>query len=229
LNHYLVLPIQHFKMDDTLPQEDYLNGILFVFVKSFPTCVRNWYNELDNRKHREIIEKVFESISPRVIQSQLKVISSNSSHFPSNVIVKIQNTSISASYEKDEVKLELQLVIPANYPLRSVEIASKKKMGNTESALYKKWILNMTTMLFTTEGSIWDAILLWKNNLDKHFDGVEPCPICYSIVNSHNHSLPKVGCKTCKNKFHSQCLYKWFSTSGNNTCPMCRGINTFGL
>jgi hypothetical protein len=62
---------------------------------------------------------------------------------------------------------------------------------------------------------------LWKSNLDKHFDGVEPCPICYSIVHSSDQSLPKIGCKQCKNKYHPQCLVRnlfrvnFFSTNGS--------------
>ena len=31
------------------------------------------------------------------------------------------------------------------------------------------------------DGSILDAITMWKENLDKQFEGVEPCIICYSV------------------------------------------------
>merc|ERR1712172_110429 len=34
--------------------------------------------------------------------------------------------------------------------------------------------------------------------------------------NGSNLELPKLGCRTCKKKFHSACLYKWFSTSNNS-------------
>jgi hypothetical protein len=61
----------------------------------------------------------------------------------------------------------------------------------------------MTTVLFTSEASIWDSILLWRKNIESSFSGVEPCPICYSIIHSNDFSKPNLTCRTCKNKFHS--------------------------
>lgn len=207
--------------------ELYQLQILYQFTRLFPSLIRSWFNQIEDKKSLEKVENLFiNSFSPKIISHQLKTVVTNSADFPSNVRVKVMNLNISCVYEKDEVKLDVQLTIPEIYPLKSLIISSKKKMGVNEEQ-YRKWILNMTQVLFTTEGSIWESINLWKNNLDKHFDGVEACPICYSIVHSSNQSLPKIACKTCKNKFHSQCLYKWFSTSGNNTCPMCRSVNSF--
>ncbi len=39
-------------------------------------------------------------------------------------------------------------------------------------------------------GSLLDSILLWKSNIDKRFDGVEDCVICYAIVHGTNYKLP---------------------------------------
>ena len=72
------------------------------------------------------------------------------------------------------------------------------------------------------DGSISDALLQWKANVDKVFEGVEECPICYMIVHASTGHLPKLECKTCHNKFHSACLYKWFSQSQKSTCPLCQ-------
>lgn len=71
-------------------------------------------------------------------------------------------------------------------------------------------------------GALAEAIGIWKRNFDKEFEGVEECPICYSVIHTANHSLPRLACKTCKHKFHSACLYKWFSTSHKSTCPLCQ-------
>ena len=76
--------------------------------------------------------------------------------------------------------------------------------------------------LFMQNGAIAEAIRTWKSNFDKEFEGVEECPICYSILHTSNHSLPRLACKTCKHKFHGACLYKWFSTSNKSTCPLCQ-------
>lgn len=71
-------------------------------------------------------------------------------------------------------------------------------------------------------GSILDSLLLWRRNVEKRFEGIEECAICYSIVHGSNCELPTQKCFTCKHAFHSSCLYKWFSSSGQSTCPLCR-------
>lgn len=40
-----------------------------------------------------------------------------------------------------------------------------------------------------------DALLLWKENVDKEFEGVEPCPVCYSVLCIKTHSMPNLQCK----------------------------------
>lgn len=57
-------------------------------------------------------------------------------------------------------------------------------------------------------GSIMEGLTLWKNNVDKRFEGVEDCMICFSVIHGSNYSLPKKACRTCKKKFHSACLVR---------------------
>ena len=61
-------------------------------------------------------------------------------------------------------------------------------------------------LLGQQDGTILDGVLLWQQNLDRHFEGVECCPICYSLFHISDHSLPRLACKTCHNKFHSACM-----------------------
>lgn len=72
------------------------------------------------------------------------------------------------------------------------------------------------------DGSIVDAVLMWKNNVEKELEGVEPCPICYSILHPKTLNLPHLCCTTCNNKFHSTCLYQWFKSSGKSKCVICQ-------
>jgi len=64
--------------------------------------------------------------------------------------------------------------------------------------------------------------MLWKKNIDAVFEGVEECPICYSVIHVVNNTLPKLVCHTCNHKFHNACLYKWFNTSNKSQCPLCQ-------
>ena len=63
------------------------------------------------------------------------------------------------------------------------------------------------------DGCLLDALILWKDSLQKEFEGVEPCPICYAVIHMTTKLLPKVACQTCRNKFHGACLSQWFRTS----------------
>lgn len=71
-------------------------------------------------------------------------------------------------------------------------------------------------------GSIMEGLALWKNNVDKRFEGIEDCMICFSVIHGSNYSLPKKGCRTCKKKFHSACLVGAAGldcdTSAQDTC-----------
>ena len=54
------------------------------------------------------------------------------------------------------------------------------------------------------------------------FDGVEPCPICYCVVEAKAHTLPTSCCATCGAAFHSRCVLKWFMESQKAKCPICQ-------
>ena len=81
-----------------------------------------------------------------------------------------------------------------------------------------------TAELCLRNGSVLDGLLLWKQNIDKRFQGVEECNICFYVLHGTNYQLPKLACRNCKKRFHPACLYKWFSTSSKSTCPMCRQL-----
>ena len=124
-------------------------------------------------------------------------------------------------------------------------------------------------------GSVAEAVGLWKRNVDKEFEGAcgggrllgrcakgrarcvccsvviaslaspllcysrraraspklralapagqEECLICYSIIQPTSGQLPRLGCRTCRKRFHGGCLYKWFKSSGKSNCPHCQG------
>jgi E3 ubiquitin-protein ligase listerin len=128
---------------------------------------------------------------------------------------------ITTTYLKDECALEMVIRVPSSYPLRSVEVECTRRIGITEDR-WRRWVLQIIKVTSAQDGSLLDAVLLWKQNVDKEFEGVEPCPICYSILNPKTMGLPNLSCKTCANKYHNSCLYKWFNQSGKNKCPICQ-------
>lgn len=79
-----------------------------------------------------------------------------------------------------------------------------------------------------------DSLALWKRNIDKKFEGLEECMICFSVIHGSNLALPKLACKTCKKRFHSACLVSFTHCSSyqkdikiNVNCLDCHFINDF--
>ena len=51
-----------------------------------------------------------------------------------------------------------------------MEVDCTKKMGIAEGR-WRRWILQIIQLLSNQDGSVLDAILLWKKNVDKEFEG----------------------------------------------------------
>ena len=99
---------------------------------------------------------------------------------------------------------------------------SLRRQVNPDQKMVRKWMIAISGLLRNQNCSLADAVKLWKANVDQEFAGVEPCMICYAVIQPTHRSLPRIKCKTCKQVFHNTCLYKWFSSSGKSTCPHCQ-------
>jgi len=196
---------------------------LFEYV---PVLVRSWWQQADGQLKAAIESFVAKQVSPQLVQKELARVSEWRPASP--LLVEDFNMKASAphigevmaTYRKDEVELSMTLKLSPAHPLKPVTVTMSHK--SVTDALWRKWLLSMRSLLLTRDGSVLDAVLLWRGYLDKHFEGVECCPICYAIFHISNYSLPDLACKTCRNKFHKACLYKWFNTSHHNECPLCK-------
>ena len=128
---------------------------------------------------------------------------------------------VTARYEIDDAALELVIRLPASYPLASAELECVRRVGITEARM-RKWMLGVSAILQHRNGAVAEGLMLWRKNVDGEFAGVEPCPICYLVIHGANHQTPRLRCQQCRNKFHSACLYKWFTNSSKSTCPLCQ-------
>ena len=116
---------------------------------------------------------------------------------------------------------QLVIKLPPIFPLRCVKVECSRSVGISALRL-RKLLLSITAFLANRNGTLLEAVEFWKENIEKEFEGMEECPICYSIVHATNHSIPKMKCKTCRKYFHRSCLYKWFSSSHKSSCPLCQ-------
>ncbi|THD27520.1 E3 ubiquitin-protein ligase listerin [Fasciola hepatica] len=127
-----------------------------------------------------------------------------------------------ATYQvTDEHSMEMLIQLPDNYPLGLVTVSCGRGVGISQQQ-WHMWTVQLSVFINNQNGSILDGIDLWQKNVRKKFEGVEECAICYSVVHNSNFSLPKMQCHTCHKLFHYACMYRWFTTSRNPVCPLCR-------
>ncbi|PXF46767.1 E3 ubiquitin-protein ligase listerin [Gracilariopsis chorda] len=128
-----------------------------------------------------------------------------------------------ATYRFSDVTLEIGMRVPDVFPLQTVTVEARSRIGMSE-AQWRKTLLGMALLLRAKNGSLAEALALWRRNLDKTFQGADECPICYSVLHVASAALPEKACRTCRNCFHSDCLLRWFSTSNSSACPTCRSV-----
>ncbi|XP_067676040.1 E3 ubiquitin-protein ligase listerin-like [Haliotis asinina] len=193
-------------------------------LETIPALVRQWWIEQDKRTTSYIDKFTKKHVSPLLCHSEISSVQATDEELDGiEIKARPKIREVIAKYTMSEVSVEVAISLPENYPLGSITVVSDKKVGVTQSQ-WDRWLLHLNIFLQHQNGSIIEGLKLWKKNIDKRFEGVDDCMICYSVLHGTNFQLPRLQCRTCKKKFHSACLYKWFSTSHNSTCPLCRNL-----
>jgi hypothetical protein len=117
-------------------------------------------------------------------------------------------SEIFVKYKIDEAVLELTLNLPEDYPLSSAIIHHDNRQKLLVTGLTKTLHKNLFAFVNTRNGSLLEGIDQWRRNVEKQVEGVEPCSICLMIVSSSEYKLPSLRCRTCKQRFHSDCMLK---------------------
>ncbi|KAM4620161.1 E3 ubiquitin-protein ligase listerin [Polymixia lowei] len=197
-------------------------SVYYSAVQDLPAMVRLWWNSQEKRVCTTVEKFTIKYVSPVLSAQEISSVHSSTQTFDS-MTVKARSAAreVIATYSVDDIFIELVIQLPQNYPLGSITVESGRRVGVAVQQ-WRNWMLQLSTYLTHQNGSIMEGLALWKNNVDKRFEGVEDCMICFSVIHGSNYSLPKKACRTCKKKFHSACLYKWFTSSNKSTCPLCR-------
>ncbi|KAM9333735.1 E3 ubiquitin-protein ligase listerin [Pholidichthys leucotaenia] len=197
-------------------------SVYYSTVQDLPAMVRLWWNSQEKRVAAAVDKFTIKYVSPVLSAQEISSVQTSTQMFDS-MTVKARSAAreVIATYSVDEIFIELVIQLPQNYPLGSISVESGRRVGvNVQQ--WRKWMLQLSTYLTHQNGSIMDGLALWKSNVDKRFEGIEDCMICFSVIHGSNYSLPEKACRTCKKKFHAACLYKWFTSSNKSTCPLCR-------
>lgn len=193
------------------------------------TFAQNWFQSIKDKQFQQRVEKfITRFISPQLIGDILSTLANKNSVEDSEFKININKrfNEIKCLYHIDEQKMEISIVLPANYPLAQIAVNGISRIGVDEKK-WKSWIMSAQYVINFQNGSILDAIKHFKDNVSANFENYEDCAICYSILNAVDHSTPNKVCPTCKHNFHSACLYRWFKSSGASTCPLCRSKFNF--
>lgn len=187
-------------------------------------------------------------ISPLVVNAALESVSTWSKTAKDDpeyrdfeVKVSMRSREVNVSYVVDEQTMAIKVQLPESYPLEPVTVTGARAV--VEETRWTSWLrscqgvitfsvshpLTFVEMITNTRqnGNLIDGLSQWRKNVIGALKGQTECAICYSIV-SGDKSLPSKKCGTCKNSFHSSCLYKWFKTSNASTCPLCRNPFNYG-
>ncbi|XP_008588259.1 PREDICTED: E3 ubiquitin-protein ligase listerin [Galeopterus variegatus] len=197
-------------------------SVYHMTLKDLPAMVRLWWNSSEKRVFSIVDRFTSKYVSSVLSFQEISSVQTSTLLFNGMTVkARAATREVMATYTIEDIVIELIIQLPSNYPLGSITVESGKRVGVAVQQ-WRNWMLQLSTYLTHQNGSIMEGLALWKNNVDKRFEGVEDCMICFSVIHGFNYSLPKKACRTCKKKFHSACLYKWFTSSNKSTCPLCR-------
>jgi hypothetical protein len=203
--------------------------LFYLTLKYIPGLFRTWYIDCRSKQTRIAVESwTTKFFSPLIIADALDEVQNwaDTQEPPAGdekeLIVKVSRTGkeVTAGYEVDEAQAAIVIKVPSSYPIEGVTVSSLNRVAVTERK-WQSWIMTTQGVITFSNGNIIDGLQVFKRNIVGALKGQTECAICYSII-SADKRMPDKRCGTCNNLFHRTCLYKWFQTSSQNTCPLCR-------
>lgn len=212
--------------------------LYYLSLCSTPSLSKSWWIDCKVRQKVLSVESFTEKyMSPLIIDKEFAAVRAWIAEQPApapgeeeSMQVKISRGTakeILAVYPIDDQTMEMMVRLPSTFPLKQVEVEGVKRVGLSEQQFRKMQLASQAVINFQS-ASIIDGLTLFRKNVSLLFQGIAECAICYSILAmTPDRSLPNKACSTCKNKFHSSCLLKWFRTSNSSSCPLCRTSFSF--
>ncbi|PBK68595.1 hypothetical protein ARMSODRAFT_958257 [Armillaria solidipes] len=217
--------VELYEPDEAFTLQVLAAHLFYRALLNIPSLIHSWILDCKDRQlHSTVVHYTSTHFSPVIIRTEMVHVKSSETAteleddtFKIKVAPNINE--VVASYLVDEHQLEMKIRIPTDWPLHKIEVKDIKRIGVDEKH-WRAWMLGVQQTI--SNGRIVDGLGLFKKNVTLHFEGQVECAICYSIISVMDGTLPQRPCKTCKNRFHGGCLYKWFNTSHSSSCPLCR-------
>ncbi|KAI0021290.1 hypothetical protein F4780DRAFT_738909 [Xylariomycetidae sp. FL0641] len=203
--------------------------LYYLVLKYVPGLFKAWYIDCRSKQTKIAVEGwMAKHFSPIIISEALDdVVQWNETQETSvgddqELIVTVSRAAkeVTAGYEVDDLRASIAIRIPQEFPLEGVSVVGINRVAVNEKK-WQSWIMTTQGVITFSGGSIIDGLATFRRNVVGALKGQTECAICYSIISSDK-KMPDKRCQTCKNLFHRTCLYKWFQSSSQNTCPLCR-------
>ncbi|KAF3007355.1 hypothetical protein E8E14_008804 [Neopestalotiopsis sp. 37M] len=203
--------------------------LYYLVLKFVPGLFKTWHVDCRSKQTKIAVEDwMVKYFSPIIVSEALDDVAKwaetqeASAEDEKELVVKISRAAkeVTAGYEVDESHATIAIKIPHAYPLEPVLVVGVNRVAVSEKK-WQGWILATKGVITFSGGSLIDGLAAFKRNISGALKGQTECAICYSIISSDK-TMPDKRCGTCKNLFHRTCLYKWFQSSNQNTCPLCR-------
>ena len=122
--------------------------IYLQIFKRMPTTMRLWINTAANQSEIKQFTSTF--VSDIVIQDELRTIQEKASNSLENLNLKLKirpsSNEVLASYSFEDIKVELALTLPTNYPIGLIKINAGDRVGVSVEK-WRSWELQLTTFL----------------------------------------------------------------------------------
>ncbi|RYP48315.1 hypothetical protein DL768_005771 [Monosporascus sp. mg162] len=222
------------KLAEAEPEERSMQWLLvhlfYLVLKYVPGLFKAWFIDCRSKQTKIAVQAwMVKYFSPIIIADALDEVADWAAKQEAPVdddekelIVKVSRSAreVTAGYEVDELQAAISIRVPPEYPLEGVSVAGVNRVAVNEKK-WQSWIMTTQGVITFSGGSIIDGLTTFRRNVVGAMKGQTECAICYSIISS-DRRMPDKRCGTCKNLFHRTCLYKWFQSSNQNTCPLCR-------
>ncbi|KAM5483810.1 hypothetical protein McanCB56680_002912 [Microsporum canis] len=225
--------IRSFELDSSESPKKEMHWLLvhtyYLALRYLPNLTRAWWVDCKKRLKTPVETWTQKYISPLIIEDSLRNVSdwySGQDWDGEDHALEVKTSSKAAeiigSIEIDEESppTSIAISLPPTYPLHQAIVTGRSRVAVDEKK-WKSWLLVIQGVILFSNGNLMDGLLAFRRNVQGALKGQGECPICCSIISS-NMQTPNKRCGTCKNNFHSDCLFRWFKSSNSSSCPLCR-------
>lgn len=202
--------------------------LYYLCLLQLPSLTKSWWIEQKNRTKTPLESWSQKYICPLIISASLATVaewlttqdSSEERALSLKINPRASEVVASIPIDPESPPISLCITLPANYPFANALVTSRARVAVSEQK-WQSWLRTIQGIIMFSNGSLIDGLLAFRRNVQGALKGQTECAICYSVIGT-DMKTPDKKCATCKNTFHSACLFRWFKSSNSSSCPLCR-------